>query len=279
MQQPLLVEAPIRPAQNRRRRTIALIAAIAVATGAVFAIGFATGDAVNKSDSSHSQNNKGKAVGDYLRQAKEEDVSKWLRVDSVEVSVPQDLHNANEKAVASVRTVSISEIVTLGKLAWSVIKDGEPVENVDSSDSVSAVPSGVTSWTALAGFQNKVWGPFSWSYKNGFGATVIQYDWTFTWNYQGNYNGEGAYIGQAEVATTNVHVDWGFHLDVDVSISEPLNAGTTENPIAALEITLNMKSGTVLSSNTQQCVVQVKGDGTSKVITCAGYGPDNTPTH
>src|SRR5262249_36831710 len=141
-------------------------------------------------------------------------------------------------------------IVNAAKAAWEVIKDNKPVANA-ASDFASAVPSGVP-FTDLTG-----WDPnrrsIRWHYEaeNLLGVAGATGDVVINWYFNGQYRGHGQFINHATVVVERCDVLLGFQLSAHASIRDPMNEGTTSDPLAALPFEVTLQLAGVLQNTTK----------------------------
>jgi len=160
-------------------------------------------------------------------------------------------------------------IVTIGTALWQIVKDGAPTSSATSVRN-GAFPQGAA-WTDMSGWQQNTWGSWGWKWVNGFGATVVDFNWSFDWLCKGNYKGTGQYIQNAGAYPKNINVSWGYTVNVDTQILDPVNFGTLTSPVAGLTMIVTMKISTVLSTKSQTCKVTVTGNCGSSVLFCDQY--------
>jgi hypothetical protein len=144
-------------------------------------------------------------------------------------------------------TVVIDQVINLGKKVWALVAEGKPVVNF-KSDVASALPQGITCWSDLTNWSNPISKTYEIIYENGFGMEVIRLQYRVIMVSGGSYQGQGKYVGYATVVPADMHVAWGFNLDVNVAVPVVFNQGTKENPIAGLNLDLKWKTTTPFQS-------------------------------
>jgi len=160
-------------------------------------------------------------------------------------------------------------IVTIGTAIWQIIQNGAPTSQATSVRN-GAVPSG-SSWTDLSGWQQFTWPGWGWTWVNGFGANVVEFSWSFDWLCRGNYRGTGQYIQNAGAYPKNINVSWGYTVNVDAQVLDPVNFGSPSAPVAGLTMIVTMKISNPLSTKSQTCKVTVTGSCGYSVLFCDQY--------
>ncbi|MBK7962300.1 MAG: hypothetical protein IPK04_14640 [Bdellovibrionales bacterium] len=141
------------------------------------------------------------------------------------------------------------EIINVGTKVWSIIEAGRPVSS-QKIESANALPKGVEEWTDLQGWSAPVSRVYSIVYENGFGITMIDLTFRVTFNYGGNYRGRGKYIANASVQIENLRIGFGgIKYDVQVDVPAVFNQGTTEDPIAGMQLNIKRVADTIFSRN------------------------------
>ena len=156
--------------------------------------------------------------------------------------------------------VIIDQIMNLGRKVWNIIALGKPVTNINF-DVANALPKGVTCWRDLQNWsapQSKV---YAIQYKNGFGMNVIDFAFRVTFVPGGNYKGQGKYIANATVQPAHLTVQWGFNFDAAAEVPLVFNQGTSEDPIAALQLNIHWKTNTVVTHAEQTETFYLNGAG------------------
>lgn len=160
------------------------------------------------------------------------------------------------------------EIIALGKEIYKIIEAGKPVVNIGDTTPISVLPRDEKG-EAIDAFYLENWKmPKARKYKvickNGFGMKTISFEFMLLFTYGGSYNGKGAYITGAEVASTDVQVAWGYSLDANFKVQSIVNQGTTANPIAAAVLQIDYKIATVLKESRSSKKFMINGLGQSQ---------------
>jgi hypothetical protein len=156
--------------------------------------------------------------------------------------------------------VSVDAIVNLGKEIWSIIQANKPVVNVTTNEA-SALPRGVTDWSALSGWDTPRIRTFETNFTNAYGINVVSFQYRLSYTSGGSYNGQGQYLSHVTVSPENVTVLWGYTFNAQVSVPNVTNAGTSSNPLAAAEVLVSWTVDTVLKHEQQSSDYYVRGDG------------------
>jgi hypothetical protein len=158
--------------------------------------------------------------------------------------------------------VLIDKIINLGKKIWEIVEANKPVVNIQTQYA-TATPKGVDHWSQLAGWkapQGTIYGFYA---KNAYGATVINVRYQVLRTCGGNYNGKGKYLTAVTIEPLTVDVLWGykFNLSVEVPDSSIANAGTAEDPVAAMQPLVKWTIATVLKESNGRSLYYLRGDG------------------
>lgn len=139
--------------------------------------------------------------------------------------------------------MSADTIVNAAKLAWDIIKAGEPSVEISGS-TANAVPQ-VDDWTTLTDTQgpNSVW----MYYHNSFLWPLDDYDHVqfrilLKWEYGARYKGGGAFIPNLWVEVPECFAGWPWSADIRLTTRNPSNNGQPGAPLARIPVTI---SGTV----------------------------------
>ncbi|MCX5794149.1 MAG: hypothetical protein NTY77_01465 [Elusimicrobia bacterium] len=158
--------------------------------------------------------------------------------------------------------VLIDQIINLGQKIWAIVEANKPVVNIQTQYG-TATPKGVDHWTQLAGWKAPEGTVYGFSAKNAYGATVINVRYQVLRTCGGNYNGKGKYLTAVTIDPLTVDVLWGykFNLSVEIPDSSIANAGTTENPVAAMQPLVKWTIATVIKESNGRSSYYVRGDG------------------
>jgi len=155
--------------------------------------------------------------------------------------------------------VVVDQIINIGKKVWAVVASGKPVMNV-KFDFASAMPKGITVASELHGFSDLQFKSFEYVGTNLYGMEVFKVQYTVVYQYGGAFAGKGAYIASASIVPQNVSVVWGYSLDMDVNNVSVANLGTSESPVAGMNLLANIKVSTVLRATEINEVFAIRGD-------------------
>lgn len=157
------------------------------------------------------------------------------------------------------------QLIAFGKEIYEIIEAGKPVVSIGETTPVSVLPKndlGVN----ISAFDLENWKmPKTKKYKvvakNGFGSTMISFEFMLIFSYGGSYQGAGAYITGAEISATEVKVGWGYNLDANFKVQSIVNQGTTSNPIAAAVLQISYTMKTVLKETKSVKKFMINGNG------------------
>lgn len=159
----------------------------------------------------------------------------------------------------------IKSWVTLGTKIWDVIKNNQAVVNVQTQ-TVSVLPLAFSDWRLMETWKGPMAKSYTISAKNLYGKTVISHTYTVAFHYGGSSEGRGQFLANATILPTNVDVSWGFTLNSNVKVGEPLNTGTTQNPVPGVDLGLEWSMSSVFKKTQGVDQFFVRGDGTTSHV-------------
>ncbi len=205
--------------------------------------------------------------------ANDMDYDKYFTITSVETTDITELDTRVNEAIGFVRAdsedpigeaeVILDKIIAIGDKIWKIIERNKPVVN-QNYKALSLVPEGATKWEQLEQWQMPKTKVYSMNYKNGFGMSVVTFDYRIAFTYGGSVNGKGAYLSQIQIEPALLNVAWGYTFNANGEVVNPTNAGTKANPIAAAELRMNWRVNTVLKHSEESSRFYVRGDGLFK---------------
>lgn len=158
--------------------------------------------------------------------------------------------------------VSLEKIVNIAEKVWNMVSSNKPSVNVDSKYAV-ALPMGVSSAAQLSGWSKPKSYLLSFYFENLYGIDVINVSYKVTYVYGGNYNGKGKYLAAVWAIPVSVDVMWGFTFNMQAYVPDAtvVNVGTTQNPVAALQLKVSWSASSVLKQIDGTGVYYIQGDG------------------
>ncbi|QDK46348.1 hypothetical protein DOM22_14825 [Bdellovibrio sp. ZAP7] len=160
---------------------------------------------------------------------------------------------------------SIGEVVNIGKTVWEIIQAGKPVTS-SKFDTANALPSGVKCWTDLQGWSGPQYRTYNVQYKNGFDMVVVDFTYRVMYTTNGTVKGVGRYITNATILPADLSVAWGFEFNVQANIPSVTNIGTTQNPIAAMQMNLHWTLDSTVSHQESTQSYFVTGEGVFEAL-------------
>jgi hypothetical protein len=178
-------------------------------------------------------------------------------------------------------------MVNAGMAAWNVINSGAPSGSYASAYA-SAIPGFSYNWGNITGWKGPKEMVYRYKVTNLMGVDVIDVKYKISFFYGGteDYDGKGTsnlsagyfaqtgqsptrdeskihghYITNFTVQPVSVNVKWGWHFDLSVKMSDPMNIGTKMEPVAALQASLNWIRSTPFSTNGGTLTYNVDGLG------------------
>lgn len=162
---------------------------------------------------------------------------------------------------------ALDQIISIGKKVWEIVKNGEPVLQIDGqSHQASVLPKSNLCWLDYENWSLPKSRIISYNVKNGWGVNVIKLKLKIVYTYGGSYNGKGKFLTNIKVSPQDVSVAWGFNLNATTFFNDGYNLGSKENPIAALETNTRIQISTPLQKNTVEKTIVVTGNGQAEEI-------------
>jgi hypothetical protein len=156
--------------------------------------------------------------------------------------------------------VQLSDIITLGEKIWDFIIDNKPTATFQQLQT-SVVPSGITSWTQLAGWSKPVSKVYHVAFTDIFGGNAGSFDYRITFIYGGNYKGKGKFIGNISFVPANIQLHTDRSINVTAEMLPPANFGTTDDPVAGADIKITWSSPTTTHYQMNSAEYFVYGTG------------------
>ncbi len=173
--------------------------------------------------------------------------------------------------INTIKSLNPQIIWQIGKTVWNFINNNEPSINITNNWG-GAVPKGLTKWQSLQDWREDVWTnnskPFFFEFKSGFFGKITKLEWVWSYKYNGNYNGVGKYITQAMPVIKNAFDITTENLSCTTRVWNPINYGTSVNPIAGIDMDLSCFSHGKFEKNLLNCHVILRGDNKHQIVTC-----------
>lgn len=186
---------------------------------------------------------------------------------------PVPLRMTETKAVPAA-----AAIVNGGVQAWNVINSGKPDANLSSSYA-SAIPGFSFNWANFSGWKKKEV-VYTYTVTNLMQVDVIKIKYAVSFYYNGQNlvamrepNDplssmaqrrdaiKGHYITNFTVRPVSMNIKWGWKFSLNVRMSDPMNVGTADAPVAHLQADLNYIVSTPFSTNGGMWTYDVTGLG------------------
>ena len=162
----------------------------------------------------------------------------------------------------------IDQIVNLVDKVFTLIAKNQPVVDINVNYA-NAVPYGISHWTQLQGWKTPAVKRYQLTYKNPYGAKVVDITYQLHYTYGGNYNGVGQFLTGVTVEPIKVSTAWGYNVDMTAEVPDStiVNVGTAENPVAGMQVQLKYKIHTIVSDVHEKVIFYVQGNGLVKNLT------------
>lgn len=161
--------------------------------------------------------------------------------------------------------IDFGSMIEIGEKVLQLIAEGRPVTNIQNQ-SVSVIPSGLSTWQQLNGWQPPVTKVYSVSVQNLMGMTVIDMRIKVSANWGGGLDGRGKFLANVTMVPSSVYVMWGFTCNVWADHQDPVNVGASDNPVAGLGFDIRWQWGNVVNMQTGTQDYFVSGDGVIKQL-------------
>lgn len=143
-------------------------------------------------------------------------------------------------------------IILAGAKAWSVIVNGRPSADLASAYA-SAIPGFQFNWDDLSSWR-KVTKKYRFRLGNaiqGDDAVDITYEVSFfhgSLALPGSRVAKGHYIANFVIKPESINLKWGWKVSLSASMSDPMNIGTADEPVAMLNADLKWQYTRPLTS-------------------------------
>lgn len=264
-----------------KRATVLVSAAIAVSLSSVF--------------SAAGENIPYKSDSDYFT-IKSEAVTVTV-TDTGKKASPEafpfpPLRRDNAKVVAAA-------IINGGMQAWNVINSAQPSGSVGNASYANAMPNFVD-WNTIAGWKGPKEVIYGVKIENMMGMTVVDVKYMVSFFYGGTSGsgdnvagcliaagcrggaatcpeiaakcaaagkGKGSYISNMKVTPLVVDILWGFKYDLECQVANPMNIGTSDDPVAYLQADLMWSFSNPFKKSRGVWTYSMDGKGNFKDIT------------
>lgn len=164
----------------------------------------------------------------------------------------------------------IRDLIAFGKDIYEIVKAGKPVINTQYAP-ISVLPletefgDRITA-TKLANWKIPKSTKFQVSYKNGYGAEVVNFIYNVNTSYGGQFQGKGSYLANTQIVPEKVSVAWGYNFDAKVKLVGLTNLGSDEEPVAGATLELSYIVSTMVKEERNNITIFVGGDGTIQAM-------------
>lgn len=158
----------------------------------------------------------------------------------------------------------IDKLIAIGQKIAPIIKEGTAVVSNNSMASVSVLPRSEAKDPVLhdmGGWSIPVSKHYKIAYKNGFGAEVVSFVYSITFQHSGSVNGKGKYLAGIRASARNITISWGFNLDANSQLLQISNVGTQNDIVAGATIEMSYTVKNWTRSIMTSTSFHVTGDG------------------
>ena len=162
---------------------------------------------------------------------------------------------------------TIDKIVNLMDKIFNIIAKNKPVVNTNISYA-NAVPYGTSHWTQLQGWSKPSTKKYAFTMKNLYGSEVVKVVYQVHWTHSGNFAGKGKFLTGVTVEPISITAGWGYTVDLTALVPDSTiaNIGTSEDPIASMQVQLEWKVSTILKIINEKAIYYIQGDGLMQEI-------------
>lgn len=157
-------------------------------------------------------------------------------------------------------SISIDQIINVGKAVWKVVEDGKPVVTKNFTGA-SALPRGVSCWTDLSGWKRPMSKLYAVHYENAYGVTVVDFKYRLIYTVGGSIDGVGKYITNVAFVVAKLNVAWGFKFDAKAEVPAVFNMGTKANPLAGMQMNMHWEVESLMGHEETTQSYFLSGDG------------------
>jgi hypothetical protein len=153
-----------------------------------------------------------------------------------------------------------ASLIMSGVSVWSLISGNKPSASF-SQASVDVLPQGVHSWTQMQGWSKPRSYRVTRVYRSLLGFEVVRFVYRIVYTYGGNLGSRGHYLTKLHAIPVDLQVSSGYEFSATAGVENITNAGTTEDPIAAVEFYVKWSIKTLLKESTREDRFYIRGEG------------------
>jgi len=163
--------------------------------------------------------------------------------------------------------VFVDQVINISAKVWEIFAANKPSVGVDAPYA-AAVPRGIGSWQELCEWRKPVTRQYGFSARNLVGNKTVEVVYKVVFQAGGKYRETGQYLTGVGIIPVKVSAKWGFKFSMTAEVpdSTVVNAGSTEDPVAAMQLKLTWKISSPLKTFTGASVYYIKGDGSFEEI-------------
>jgi hypothetical protein len=163
-------------------------------------------------------------------------------------------------------SIKIDEIIAIGEKIWKFIDDNKPVVT-QRFGGLSILPGQVKSLEEMEGWSEPQVKIYKTVFKNKLGMNPIEFTYRVSYTYGGSYEGVGKFISRVEIEPAHIKALWGYKLDAQSELLNIHNAGSKNNPVAAVDIRVSYTINNVLLHTQESSRFYLTGGGLYKDLT------------
>lgn len=159
----------------------------------------------------------------------------------------------------------ISKIVNAGDKAWRIIERNERIPGSDLRFA-AAVPEGVSGWEELSRWGQPELCRYRFEVKDWLGRRAVDVEYGVLRTPGGSLRGQGRFLTGVSIVPLHVETRKDHKLSMEVEVLSVGNAGTPEDPLAAMTILLRWTVEAPGRVEKGSRAFHVRGDGVCSPI-------------
>lgn len=192
-----------------------------------------------------------------MEELKEPKLYQQVGSEWVQIGAPQKLQADRNNFV---ERLTAGEMITIGKLVWEIIKEGEPVLDFQS-ERLGVLPKGIKTASELTNWQKPITTKYKVVYENMLGFEMVSFEYRLIFTPGGKYKGKGHYLTNIAIEPSNIEVSWGYNLNAHFEALDIVNLGNGDDPMAGMELQLTWSVDTLIHKSLHQTNFFISGDG------------------
>ncbi len=162
--------------------------------------------------------------------------------------------------VEPIESHDMSDWINLGKELWQLIASMGGTMKVESMKGVGVIPQAAGSMGNMTNWVAKQPKSYRLEIPGTVGKAFV-FDYTVGFNYAGQFQRKGKFLGNVAILPFNVKCSWTWSCELEATVGEAVNVGSAQDPVAQLPITMIVNAKGKLNSKAAGVHFAVYGDG------------------